>query len=474
MTAYQTRPIRGYRWKSEVPKGARRSAEEMELYRRALYDVVTQYAPMTVRQVCYQAEVRGLIGKSEADFEDAAAQITQLRHNWIDQQDRNWLEEHDVYDEPDDPSRLVMWDEEEYGELPLAMPLDWIIDEGRHPREIAQFDDIAGSIVDAARRYRRSIWQDEDDYVEVWVEKDTVLSIVSPVLNKYGVRFMSGKGFSSLSLLNQVAKHLKQIAMSGKNIYIYQFGDFDPSGVLACYKVEEMLERLGVEEFHFERAALTPQQIEALGLLTRPTKIEKNNHYPKFLQRFGKEWAAKSCELEALLPGQMRDMLEAVILQHLKNDEVLSDDDADDIYGDDDPLAVNRAIFAAKMQRQEADREVLERFAEQHAWTLTPKDRPPPIVPSERWLGPSVNTALKLYRQWLTKPEREWVLQWLYSGAKPLDFIDDRKLEKQAFCSIYLALPEYDRKALYSLVTDPERSWEPDRETDKTGSRAPA
>jgi hypothetical protein len=453
--AYQSRPRRAWRWKSEVPKGARRSADEMAAYRQALYEVVAEYRPMTVRQACYRAEVCGFIGKGDADFEDAAAQITWMRHNWIDQQDEDWLFEHGIYDEPDDPSRFNLWDEDEHGELPLAMTLDWIIDEGRRPREITQYDDIAECMKDAARCYRRNLWQDEEDYVEIWVEKDTVLSIVTPILQKYGVRYMSGKGFSSLSLLNQVAKHLKKIAATGKNIYIYQFGDFDPSGVLACYKVEEMLARLGVEDFHFERAALIPQQIEKLGLLTRPTKIEKNNHYPKFLQRYGQKWAAVSCELEALLPQQMRDMLEAVIRQHLNNEDGLEDEDCDDIH---------RAIFEAKMRRQEDDREILERFAEQHAWTLDPKDRPPPNVPSERWLGPSVNTALKLFQQWLTADERRWVLNWLYGGAKPLDFIDDRGLEKQAFCSIYLTLPEHDRKALYSLVTDPERSWEPDRE----------
>jgi hypothetical protein len=158
----------------------------------------------------------------------------------------------------------------------------------------------------------------------------------------------------------------------------------------------------------------------------------------------------------------MRDMLEDVILRHLKNDEGMSDQIAGEVYSDDDPLALGRAIYEAKRERERDDREVLERFAEQHAWTLGPKDRPPPNVPSDRWLGPSINTALKLYRQWFTNDERAWVEQWINGGAKRLDFISGRDLERQAFCSIYLELPEHDRKALRSMVVDPERSWEPD------------
>ena len=53
---YQTSPI----------KRRRASKTEMEQRREALFQIVSEMQPMTVRQVFYQATVRGIIDKTEA------------------------------------------------------------------------------------------------------------------------------------------------------------------------------------------------------------------------------------------------------------------------------------------------------------------------------------------------------------------------------------------------------------------------
>jgi hypothetical protein len=216
-------------------KRKRRTKNQMAALRQALWNIVAEMRPMTVRQVCYQASARGLIGKTDKDFDDAADQLTIMRHAWIKRQN------------PDDDEEFddVGMDEDD-----LAMPLDWIIDQGRRVREVSQWENITGVMTSAADGYRKNIWTDEADYVEIWVEKDTLLTIVQPITNKYGVRLMSAKGFSSLSLLYEVSQYLKGL---DKNIHIYQFGDFDPSGFLASKNIETTLEKLGVENFKFTR-----------------------------------------------------------------------------------------------------------------------------------------------------------------------------------------------------------------------------
>ena len=54
-SAYGTSPIKRHR----------RTNAKMESFYEALIDVVEEQQPMTVRQVFYQAEVRGLVEKAE-------------------------------------------------------------------------------------------------------------------------------------------------------------------------------------------------------------------------------------------------------------------------------------------------------------------------------------------------------------------------------------------------------------------------
>ena len=58
-----------------------------------------------------------------------------------------------------------------------------------------------------------------------------------------------------------------------KPTYIYHFGDLDPSGVDAARDIEAKLRRYAPDaEVHFERPAVTREQVEEWNLPTRPTK----------------------------------------------------------------------------------------------------------------------------------------------------------------------------------------------------------
>ena len=75
--------------------------------------------------------------------------------------------------------------------------------------------------------YRRDLWARQQDYVEVWTEKDAISSILYPITAKWDVPLMTARDSSLLFLLAPVAEDLKQI---GKPSYLYYFGDHDPSG----------------------------------------------------------------------------------------------------------------------------------------------------------------------------------------------------------------------------------------------------
>jgi hypothetical protein len=96
-------------------------------------------------------------------------------------------------------------------------------------------------------------------------------------------------------------------------IYVYHFGDFDPSGVNAAEKIEETLREMSHDaEIHFERVAVTPDQIAAWRLPTRPTKTTDSRS-----RGFGEI----SVELDAIEPNRLRLLVEEVIQRHLPPDQ---------------------------------------------------------------------------------------------------------------------------------------------------------
>ena len=112
--------------------------------------------------------------------------------------------------------------------------------------------------------------------------------------------------YASLSFLHSAAEYINSLDVP---VYLYHLGDFDPSGVNAGEKIEETLRAMApAAEIHFERLAVTPEQIELWRLPTRPTKTSDSR---------SKGFGAISVELDAIEPDKLRALVEDAIEDHL-------------------------------------------------------------------------------------------------------------------------------------------------------------
>src|SRR5215468_5895601 len=194
---------------------------EVEARREALLDIIEAGRPMTVRQVFYQATVRGLVEKAESGYGKIQTDLTVMRRA---------------------------------GELPY----DWLADNTRWQRKPRTFDGVEDALRATAAFYRKSLWTDADAYVEIWLEKDALAGVVYPVTSMYDVPLMVARGYASLSFLYNAAEYINDLDVP---TFIYHCGDFDPSGVNAGEKIEETLHELAPDaDITFERIALTPSR----------------------------------------------------------------------------------------------------------------------------------------------------------------------------------------------------------------------
>ena len=258
-------------------KRQRRGKADIAAIKSVISEVVEQAAPMTVRQVFYQLVVRGVIDKTEKEYQGTVIRLlTDMR-------------------------------------LADEMPFDWIIDESRRRRITETYDNITEALETTAKFYRRSALREADEYVEIWCEKDALAGLLWGITSEYDVPLLVSRGMPSLTFLHGTAVEIADAAEAGKASYIYQFGDHDPSGVLIPQAIEsrlhELCEKFGCPPPFVDRTALTQKQIEVFGLPTRPTKRDGNRHADGF--------EGESVELDALPPTELRAMVREVIERHI-------------------------------------------------------------------------------------------------------------------------------------------------------------
>jgi hypothetical protein len=235
----------------------------MEAQAEVLTEIVSRSAPCTVRQVFYQATVRGLVEKTEAGYAKVQRQLVDLRRA---------------------------------GRIPFAS----IADNTRWQRKPVTFGGPAEAVEQAAAGYRRSVWSALDTHVEVWLEKDALAGVLLPVTSRYDVPLLVSRGYASLSYLHDAASYMREL---GKPAVILHFGDHDPSGRDAADKIELTLRgfapKIGLE---FHRVAVQPDQIERWRLPTRPTKSTDSR---------SKGWTGgDSVELDAIEASTLRALCE--------------------------------------------------------------------------------------------------------------------------------------------------------------------
>src|SRR5690606_12853074 len=91
--------------------------------------------------------------------------------------------------------------------------------------------------------------------------------------------------------------------------FLYYFGDYDPSGVDIPRFVDESLRELAPEaEIYFERVAVSPEQIEEYGLITRPTKKSDSR---------SRTFNGESVEVDAIRPRDLRELTRRCIERHI-------------------------------------------------------------------------------------------------------------------------------------------------------------
>lgn len=195
----------------------------------------------------------------------------------------------------------------------LAGLIDWhsIVDRTRNLQSVPFWASPADIIRSCADQFRLDRWDDQPNYVEVWIEKDALIGVIERVCRDNAVPYFSCRGYTSQSEMWSAAQRLMEKRDDdGKEVHIIHFGDHDPSGCDMSRDIQARLEEFSFGEINFHRAALNMKQIKRFRPPPNPAKIT-DSRARAYIREHGKQ----SWELDALEPKIINGLIAGFITQ---------------------------------------------------------------------------------------------------------------------------------------------------------------
>jgi hypothetical protein len=259
-----------------MPRG-RPLGEKARAIRAAVLALTYDYDVMTVRQVFYQLVARGVVAKSESEgYTPVQRQVLKMRREGL-------------------------------------LPWTFIADGTRWMRKPASYASVDDALRETRQTYRRNLWRSQRVRIEVWLEKDALAGIVMDTTNEWDVALMVSRGTSSATFLHSAAEHAREAwEENDVETVVYALYDFDAAGERAARNVAKGLREHAPDvPIHFARLAVTPEQIFAWELPTRPAKRTDPE-----AAKFGNQ----AVELDAIPPERLLALVHEAILQHVNED----------------------------------------------------------------------------------------------------------------------------------------------------------
>ena len=249
----------------------------METLRSAIYAVAEADRPVSIRHIFYRMVTQDLVEKSDRGYQ-------QLQKATVDMRDGG------------------------------VLPYSWIEDSSRRAYMNTGYAGLGEYAEVAASIYRRDYWGSTDTLVEVGCESRSLAGVLGGVCREYVVPLFPSGGFSSLSFTFQAAAHIQESERA--HAIILYVGDYDQAGVLIDKAIESRLRNFLASwggELTFHRLAVNDDQIDTMGLPTRPPKAS-DTRSPE---------VTRAVEAEAIPAPAMREIV-ASALQGLIPEQVLT------------------------------------------------------------------------------------------------------------------------------------------------------
>lgn len=233
---------------------------------------LSAYLPLTLRQLFYQMVAKLLIPNTESQYKGLSSALARARKEGS-----------------------LEWGVIEDRTRPLYGSIGY-----------QDQDDYLHRLLDYAyHHYKRRVMINQDYYIEVFVEKQALITPFTRASKDYALYVNMGRGYSSVTVLKDMAERLQEAENEGYQPLVLAFSDLDPSGI-------DLVDNLSRQFADFdlyievERVALTIDQVESYDLPHDPKALKTtDSRYSTFLAKYGRY----AVELDALDPPTLERLV---------------------------------------------------------------------------------------------------------------------------------------------------------------------
>lgn len=257
-----------------------RSEHVIDQANQILAEMRAQGYTLTLRQLYYQFVRRNWIENKEAAYKKLGRLVTQAR---------------------------------ESGRM------DWeaIEDRGRRCTEPYSYEDPHSALAQLPDQIVVDRWAQQATYLEVWVEKQALESVIARPCERLQAPFMACKGYLSASEAWRAGRRFRaQARAHGKRCVLIHLADHDPSGLNMTADNRERVRLFAEsEDIDVRRIALNMDQVEEYRPPPNPAK-ETDSRFSDYSDRYGEN----SWELDALEPAMLDRLISATIEEYIDPD----------------------------------------------------------------------------------------------------------------------------------------------------------
>jgi len=262
---------------------ARITYEDRIAWSKPVIADLQDYWPLTLRQIFYQLVSRLLIPNEHTQYKALSAALSQARKEG-----------------------LIPWEVIEDRTRPLYGSPGWSDAQRFLRRQLEPLPTL----------YQRNLMRSQRYYIELFVEKQALITPFERAAEHYHLLINMGRGYSSTTILKKMADRLAAAKEMRYEPLILAFSDFDPSGVDLVRNLSREFEDFGLDP-EVERVALTLEQIEEHTLPHDPEALKMTDARAKgFIDEYG-DYAV---ELDALPPQTLEEMVHTAVEERLDLD----------------------------------------------------------------------------------------------------------------------------------------------------------
>jgi len=202
------------------------------------------------------------------------------------------------------------------GRARMAGLVDWnaIEDRTRVPYKHAEWSSLRGLMDSAEASFRLQRHDGQENYIEIWTEKDAISSVLRPICDEYHVRISVNRGYSSVSAMYDAYNRFQRAVDNNLEPVLLYLGDHDASGLDMDRDIPARLSEFGVD-VDFNRVGLTQEHIHQYNPPPNPAKLT-DPRAREYIARFGRQ----SWEVDALPPEVLNRIVTEAITSRMDLD----------------------------------------------------------------------------------------------------------------------------------------------------------